>query len=132
MANKNILKKQKILVVEDERFIAKAYQHGLEHEGFQVVAAFDGKEGLEAAKREKPDLILLDLIMPVMDGLTMLKELRKQDWGKDIKVLVLTNSNDQAGTSESAHLGAIDFLIKAEWSIELLVKRIREILKISD
>ena len=84
------------------------------------------------AKKEKPDLILLDIIMPVMDGLTMLSELRKQEWGKDMKVLVLTNSSDQAKTAESAHLNAIDFLLKAEWSIELLTKKIKEILKISD
>src|SRR3990167_5384599 len=83
-----IKNKPKILIIEDEKFISKAYQVGLAHEGFAVSAAYDGKEGLEKAKKEKPDLILLDIIMPVMDGLTMIKELRKQDWGKDLKVLV--------------------------------------------
>jgi len=67
-----------------------------------------------------------------MDGLTMLKELRGQEWGKDMKVLVLTNSNDQAKNADSAHLNAIDFLLKSEWSIEFLTKKIKEILKISD
>src|SRR3990167_8780790 len=122
----------KILIVEDEKFISKAYQLGLAHEGFKTIAACNSQEGLVMAKKEKPDLILLDIIMPVIDGLTMLKELRKQDWGKDLKVLVLTNSNDQARTAESAHLEVIDFLLKAEWSIELLTKKIKEILKISD
>ncbi|TAN58456.1 response regulator [Patescibacteria group bacterium] len=127
-----IKNKPKILIIEDEKFISKAYQVGLAHEGFKTIAAYDGKEGLAMAKKEKPDLILLDIIMPVMDGLTMLKELRGQEWGKDMKVLVLTNSNDQAKTSESAHLNAIDFLLKSEWSIELLTKKINEILNIKD
>ena len=126
------VKPPKILIIEDEKFISKAYQLGLAHEGFKTVAAYNGQEGLDMAKKEKPDLILLDIIMPVMDGLTMLKELRKQDWGKDMKVLVLTNSNDQAKNADSVHLNAIDFLLKSEWSIELLTKKIKEILKISD
>ena len=66
------IKSPKILIIEDEKFISKAYQLGFAHEGFKTVAAYDGKEGLEMAKKEKPDLILLDIIMPVMDGLTML------------------------------------------------------------
>lgn len=118
----------KILIVEDEKFISKAYQLGLAHEGFKTLAAYNGQEGLEMAKKEKPDLILLDIIMPAMDGLTMLSELRKQDWGRDMKVLVLTNSSDQARNAESAHLKAIDFLLKSEWSIELLAKKIRTVL----
>ena len=126
------VKPPKILIIEDEKFISKAYQLGLTHEGFKTIAAYNGQEGLVMAKKEKPDLILLDIIMPVMDGLTMLKELRKQDWGKDMKVLVLTNSNDQAKNADSAHLNAIDFLLKSEWSIEFLTKKIKEILKISD
>ena len=126
------VKPPKILIIEDEKFISKAYQLGLAHEGFKTVAAYNGQEGLVMAKKEKPDLILLDIIMPVMDGLTMLKELRGQEWGKDMKVLVLTNSNDQAKNAESAHLNAIDFLLKSEWSIEFLTKKIKEILKISD
>ena len=127
-----IKKKPKILIIEDEKFISKAYQLGLAHEGFKTIAACNGQEGLVMAKKEKPDLILLDIIMPVMDGLTMLKELRGQEWGKDMKVLVLTNSNDQAKNADSVHLNAIDFLLKSEWSIELLTKKIKEILKISD
>src|SRR3972149_8052133 len=120
----------KILIIEDEKFISKAYQLGLAHEGFKTIAAYNGQEGLVMAKKEKPELILLDIIMPVMDGLTMLKELRGQEWGKDMKVLVLTNSHDQAEKQDSAHLNVIDFLLKSEWSIELLTKKIKEILKI--
>ena len=123
-------KPSKILIIEDEKFISKAYQLGLAHEGFKTIAAYNGQEGLVMAKKEKPELILLDIIMPVMDGLTMLKELRGQEWGKDMKVLVLTNSNDQANNTDSAHLNVIDFLLKSEWSIELLTKKIKEILKI--
>lgn len=120
---------QKILIVEDEKMISKAYQIGLAHEGFETAAAYDGKEGLELAEKEKPDLILLDLVMPVMNGLAMLEKLREKPWGKDMKVLILTNSNDQTRAAESMHLGVVDYLLKADWSIEMLAKKIKEILK---
>lgn len=122
--------KAKILLVEDEKIIAKAYQIGFEHAGFSVVNAYDGEDGLEKARAERPDIILLDLIMPKMDGITMLEKMRKEEWGKDLPVLILTNSNDLKRHERADELKISDFLLKSEWSLGLLIKRVKETLKI--
>ncbi len=82
---------KKILVVEDELAYLKLINSQLTGKGYKVIEAMDGKKGLEMAKKENPDLILLDIRMPVMDGMTMLGELRKEEAGKKTKVIVLTN-----------------------------------------
>jgi DNA-binding response OmpR family regulator len=82
---------KKILVVEDELAYLKLLNSQLTQKGYQVFEAMDGKEGLMKARRENPDLILLDIRMPVMDGMAMLKELRSEEAGKNTKVIMLTN-----------------------------------------
>lgn len=82
---------KKILVVEDELAYLKLLNSQLTEKGYQVIEAMDGKKGLEMAKKENPDLILLDIRLPVMDGMAMLDELRKEEAGKKTKVIVLTN-----------------------------------------
>jgi CheY-like chemotaxis protein len=89
----------KIAIVEDDKAISEMYRIKFEGDGNKVVVAENGKIGLEVIEKEKPDIILLDLMMPVMTGDEMLKELRKTEWGKDIKVYILTNvSKDDAKT----------------------------------
>jgi CheY-like chemotaxis protein len=82
---------KKILIVEDEIAFLKLMSDQLTGEGYSVIKADDGKKGLDEAKSQHPDLILLDLKLPIMDGLTVLDELRKDEWGKHAKVIVLTN-----------------------------------------
>ena len=83
---------KKILIVEDEASLRKALVEKFQREGFETFLAFDGVEGLDQAERIQPDLILLDIIMPKMDGMTMLKKLRESgDWGKQVPVIILTN-----------------------------------------
>lgn len=82
---------KKILVVEDELSYLKLLHDQLTEKGYEVIEAKDGKEGLEMAKKENPDLVLLDIRMPVMDGMVMLDLLRKEAVGKKIKVIILTN-----------------------------------------
>jgi DNA-binding response OmpR family regulator len=82
---------KKILIVEDELAYLKLLKSQLTEKGYEVSEAVNGKKGLEAAKKEKPDLILLDIRMPVMDGMTMLGLLRKEEWGKKMNVIILTN-----------------------------------------
>jgi DNA-binding response OmpR family regulator len=82
---------KKILIIEDELAYLKLLKSELVKKGYAVVEAIDGKKGLEAAEKEKPDLIILDIRMPVMDGMTMLSLLRKEEWGKEVKVIILTN-----------------------------------------
>ena len=82
---------KKILIAEDEIAFLKLMSDQLTGEGYSVIKADDGKKGLDEAKSQHPDLILLDLKLPIMDGLTVLDELRKDEWGKHAKVIVLTN-----------------------------------------
>jgi DNA-binding response OmpR family regulator len=96
-----------------------------QREGFTVFEADNGKVGLELALKEKPEIILLDVVMPVMDGVTMLKLLREDRWGKTAKVVMLTNLNDSEEVLESLKAQAYDYLIKANWKLEDLVGLVR-------
>jgi CheY-like chemotaxis protein len=116
---------KKILLVEDEQLLIESLVKRLTHEGFEVVVAHDGEDGLEKVTREKPDLILLDLIMPVMDGITMLKKLRVTADGKNIPVIILTNLSDENKFEEAMKAGSTDYLIKSDYTLEQLVERIK-------
>jgi len=98
---KNKIQKS-VLVVEDEAILRKSLVSALGREKFKVLEAEDGKEGLALALRHKPDLILLDLLMPIMDGLTMLGHLRKDAWGKNVFVYILTNSEPSEALADEA------------------------------
>lgn len=120
--------KQTILVVEDEVSLLGALAEKLGHEGFFVLKARNGQEGLEVALKEHPDLILLDIIMPVMDGTTMFKELRKNSWGKKAKVVLLTNLDDSEKMAESILLGAYGYLVKSNWKLKDVIVKVRDVL----
>ena len=117
---------KKVLIVEDEAPLRTAMADILVFEGFTVCQAKNGLEGLEIALEQHPDIILLDLMMPVMDGLTMLGKLRQdQAWGKDAGVILLTNINDPEKIAQATDAGSYDFLVKSDWSIEDVVKKIK-------
>ncbi len=121
------LNRKKILVIEDDVPLRRVLVEKLGDENFLVIEADDGVSGLEIALRERPELILLDIFMPKMDGITMLTHLRGDaDWGRNASVLVLTNSTDADTIARVTGLGAADFLIKSEWSLADLVERIRK------
>ena len=114
-----------ILIVEDEVDIRDAIAEAIRDVGYEVLLAADGKQGLELALREHPDLILLDLVMPVMDGHEMLRLLRDDEWGKAAKVIVLTASFDVSDVAE-AHTGEIiDYIIKVHASLDEVVNKVR-------
>lgn len=115
-----------ILIVEDEEASLKVLSTKFNHEGFNVLEARDGEEGLIIAIKEKPDIILLDIIMPKMDGMTFLKELRKDSWGKNIPVIILTNLSDDKNIAEAMEGGVYDFLVKSSWETADIVKRAKE------
>ena len=116
----------KILIVEDENLMLEALKEQLEREGFIVSAAKNGNDGLAIALEQKPDLILLDIIMPKMDGLEMLKHLRENDWGREVEVLLLTNLNTAAKVAEAVEIGVHDYLIKSDWTLSGIVDKIKE------
>ena len=116
-----------VLIVEDDTALRKVLVDKLNDEGFNVLEAQDGEVGLAQASEHHPALILLDIFMPRMDGITMLSKLRSSDaWGKNVSVIVLTNSTEAQTIATVSGFGATDFLIKSEWSLEALVTRIRE------
>lgn len=116
-----------ILLVEDDIALRKVLVDKLTDEGFHILEAADGEQGLKIALEKHPALILLDIYMPKMDGITMLSNLRSNGaWGKHVNVIVLTNSTDAQTIAKVSGFGATDFLIKSEWSLEALVARVRE------
>ena len=118
--------KKKILVIEDEATLQKALDDVLSQEGFEVLSATDGIVGLEVAKKEKPDLILLDIILPKMDGFEVLSKLKAND--KDTPVVILTNLSDLNDVQKALDLGATTYLVKADYHLNEVIRKIKEIL----
>ena len=117
-----------ILLIEDEPIFQKTVGQFLEKEGFQTKSALDGQVGLTLAKKFKPDLILLDLILPKKDGFEVLKELKKDEATKDIPVIILTNLEGGVDVEKALSLGATTYLVKANYELEEVVKKIKQIL----
>lgn len=114
-----------ILIVEDESSLLLVLHDRLQDDGFKILKAKNGAEALVLALAEHPDLILLDLLMPVMDGISMLKVLREDAWGKKANVMVLTNLGGEEKLEEAKVLGVTDYLIKSDWKIEEVVQKIK-------
>lgn len=119
---------KKILIVEDERAMLDALQEAFVLHGIPALGAADGREGLTVALAERPGVILLDLLMPVMDGFQMLEELRKDAWGRDAKVMVLTNfSSDEVRRRVAPH-NICEFIVKADSGIEDIIAKVKTVL----
>ncbi|MCC7435092.1 MAG: response regulator [Methanoregulaceae archaeon] len=118
----------KILVCDDERHIVRLIQVNLERQGYQVVTAFDGKEGLEKIRAEKPNLVVLDVMMPYMDGFEVLKALRREPETESLPVIMLTAKAQDKDVFEGYHYGADMYLTKPFNPMELVtfVKRITQ------
>jgi len=120
---------KKILFVEDEPNLQKAISEVLVQEGYKVLKAADGEEGLKVAQTEKPHLILLDLILPKKDGFEVLKELKADEKTKDIPVVVLTNLEGIGDVEKALSLGATTYLVKANYELEDVLKTVKSQLK---
>lgn len=116
---------QKVAIVEDDLAISQMYRLKFEAEGYQVQTAENGKLGLELAETMKPDIILLDLMMPEMTGDEMLKELREKTWGKNIKVIILTNLGEEEAPKGLRELGVHSFIVKAEMTPRQVAERVK-------
>jgi DNA-binding response OmpR family regulator len=119
---------KKILVAEDDRFLLSAYNIKLKREGFEIITAMDGEEVLAVLKKVKPDLIILDLIMPKKDGFTVLKELKANEKWRDIPVLVASNLGQEEDIQLCKELGAADFIVKSDLSMTDLIEKIKKLL----
>ena len=122
-------KKKSVLIVDDEKELTDILAFKFEEEGFEVISAYDGEQGLSDALKYKPDMILLDIIMPKMDGITVMKKLRDDQWGKDVPVIVLTNLS-AADTAKDIGSKSQDYLVKAEWKLTDVVAKVKARLKI--
>jgi DNA-binding response OmpR family regulator len=116
---------KKILVVEDELALSQVLSDRFSEEGFEVQTAADGEEGLEKAVAWKPDLVLLDIVMPKMDGMTMLHKLRATPVGKQMPVILLTNLSDTEDVYDAMANGVYDFLVKSHWEIDDLINEVQ-------
>lgn len=118
--------KKIILIVEDERDLLETLVDKFNHEGFESLGAGDGEEGLKVALKRQPDLILLDLLMPKMDGLTMLSKLRQDQWGKNAHVIILSNVGDNERVAGALESGAYEYLVKTDWKIDEIVAKVKK------
>lgn len=123
-------KKTSILIVEDEKMLAEMYATKFEMEGFIVDKAFDGVNGLEKARKVKPKIILLDIIMPKLDGFAVLKELRADDDFKKTPIVLLTNLGQEDDIEKGKKLGATDYFVKANHTPTDVVQKVRDILSV--
>ena len=120
--------KQKILAVDDEEDILELLRFNLTKEGFAVVCAASGEEGLKTAHSQRPDLILLDLMLPGMDGLEVAKRLKKEEATKDIPIIMVTAKGEEADIVTGLEVGAEDYITKP-FSRKVLIARVRAVLR---
>ncbi len=120
----------RILLIEDDPLILDMYKTRLEEEGFTVLATAVGTEGLSLAEKEKPDIILLDIILPELDGFSILNTLKNKNVTKKIPVLLLTNLGQDSDIAKGKTLGAQEYLVKANFTPTQIVEEIKKVLKI--
>lgn len=116
----------KIAIIEDDQAISQMYRIKFEAEGYQVETAENGKLGLALTEEMKPDIVLLDLMMPEMNGDEMLQKLRATDWGRDIKVIVLTNMGEQEAPEVIKTLNVRRFIVKAEMTPRQVAEMVKK------
>ena len=118
----------KILVAEDDKLISASLCDALKAQGYEVSAAYDGEESVAKAKELKPDLLLLDIMMPKLDGISVLWELKASPETAKISVIVLTNLGDMETISKILEAGATDYLLKSDQSIDEIIKKVKDVL----
>lgn len=122
------MRKKSVLVIEDSRYLAEALADILNIKNHTATVALSGKEGLDLALKEHPDLIMLDIRLPDIDGYEVYKKIRNDDWGKNAKILVLTASESISCISKNINLPEENILFKPDWSVPDLVKKIDSVL----
>jgi DNA-binding response OmpR family regulator len=121
-------KKQIVLLVEDDEMLHSMYTQKFTKEGYDVLSGYTGAEGVQLAEEKNPDIILLDIIMPKMDGFAALKKLKKNKITADIPVILLTNLGQEEDIRKGKELGAVDYFIKANHTPQEVVDKVKEVL----
>jgi len=117
-----------ILFIEDESALQKTFGEILKQEGYEMISALDGEIGLRLAGTKKPDLILLDLILPKIHGFEVLKKLKQAEETKNIPVIILTNLEGMKDVDMALETGAATYLVKAQYSLEEILEKIKKVL----
>lgn len=117
---------KRVLLVEDDRFLRRACEKSLRQQGFNVSTAPDGEEALRAIHADPPDIILLDLLMPKVSGIEVLKNIKSDEKTRDIPVIILTNSSKETDIREIESLGVSGYLVKANLSLEELGNQVKQ------
>ncbi|GBD34073.1 Response regulator ArlR [bacterium HR34] len=120
---------KKILLIEDERNLHKVLNDYLQGEEIEIISAFDGEEGIKKAKELKPDVVILDLVLPKIQGMDVLRELKKDEVTKHIPIIIFTNLHDFNAIQESVECGVNCYLLKSDYKIEDLLKRVKQVIK---
>jgi len=120
---------KKILIVEDDQFLMDIYATKLREEGFEVIEATNGEVALEKLRESQPDLILLDIILPIKEGFEILKEIKNDEKFKNLPVIIISNISQRDVIKKSLSLGAVKYLVKADYTPSQIVKEIKKILK---
>ncbi len=119
---------KKILIIDDDETLTQALSERLTEAGHEVLSATDGQAGLDVALKTHPDLVVLDVAMPVMDGWDVLTAIRTDGWGKDARVVMLTNSDDMENVSQAIERGSTEYLIKGSWTLDDIVAKVDQML----
>lgn len=122
------LKRETILLAEDDRFVSDIYRRKLDMDGYTVLFAPDGREALKILENNIPDLVLLDIMMPVIDGMEVLQTMKGDERLKNIPVVMLTNLAEKDNIERSVSMGASGYVIKAHFTPSEVVQKIREVL----
>ncbi len=120
----------KILIIEDEKFLRELISQKLKNEGFEILQAVNGEDGIKIAKQEKPELILLDLFLPDIDGWKVIEEIKKDSLLNKISIIILSNYSQKEYIEKGLKLGVDDFLIKAHLTPDEIIKKIKGVLSL--
>ncbi|MFZ2620902.1 MAG: response regulator [Minisyncoccia bacterium] len=123
---------KKILIIDDNNTFQKTISDKLKSSGYETISAFDGLEGLDIAKGEKPDLILLDIKMPTMDGMTFLHKLREDTGSKEVPVFITSNMSTITNIGEGVSLGVKGYIIKSDETLDTIVKEVNNFFDSND
>ena len=119
---------KKILVAEDDKLISASLCDALKAEGYEPVAAYDGDEAVTKIVESKPDLVLLDIMMPKKDGISVLREIKANPESENVSVVVLTNIGDVETISKIVEAGGADYLLKSDQSVDDIIRKVKEVL----
>jgi len=120
---------KKILIIEDDKFLRELIGQKLMQEGFNIAEAVDGEKGIRAVKEEKPDLVLLDLVLPGIDGFEVLARMKGEVETAQVPVIILSNLGQKDDIEKGLKMGAVDYLIKAHFTPAEIIDKIRTVLK---